>query len=53
MEIRNDLIARVFDSRAKDWNTKKQFVTYYGAYSNIKNEVFANVKDVLCMFICI
>ena len=45
MERRNNLIARVFDSRAKDWDTKKQFVTYYGAYSNIKNEVFANVKD--------
>lgn len=45
MEIRNDLIARVFDSRAKDWNTKKQFVTYYGTYSNIKNEVFSNVKN--------
>ena len=45
MERRNDLIARVFDSQAKHWNTKKQFVTYYGAYSNIKNEVFANVND--------
>ncbi len=45
MERRSDLIAKVFDIQAKDWNTKKQFVTYYGAYSNIKNEVFANVKD--------
>lgn len=45
MESRKDLIARVFDSQAKDWNIKKQFVTYYGTYSNIKNEVFANVTN--------
>ena len=45
MERRSYLIAKVFDIQAKDWNTKKQFVTYYGAYSNIKNEVFENVKD--------
>ena len=32
MERSNDLIAKVFDSQARAWNTKKQFVTYYGAY---------------------
>ena len=40
--MEKNLIASVFDSQSKDWNAKKQFVTYHGAYSNIKNEVFAN-----------